>query len=373
MAKSAGRILLNDNIRSHAAQRGAARYFEYVTDGLIAHFGSQIMVCSPVVRDYGAAQYIRTPRFPGSGRLGMHDLSATMIAHIKHPALIFSPYYGSVRTRIAQIFTVYDMIPEMINLPAGQDDSRILKAIAEKKRCFERAAALLAISNSTARDILSVYPHLHASMIKVIPLGVDTFFFERSQVDNRAQAKPYFLYVGNRGGHKNFRRLLTAYGQSGLASAFDLRVISPGHHAFSTDEVDCIRSFQLEASVQLRSAVSETELRESYASAVALVYPSEYEGFGLPILEAMASGTLVATSNVSSMPEVGGNVAFYFDPRNSETIVETLKQMTYLSIVERQRRIAQGVVHARTFTWEQCQYKTIKVVEELLLNRKITS
>lgn len=144
-------------------------------------------------------------------------------------------------------------------------------------------------------------------------------------------------------------------------------MISPGGGTFTPEEVDCIRRFQLEASVQLRRAVSEVELRDAYASAVALVYPSEYEGFGLPILEAMASGTLVATSNVSSMPEVGGDAAFYFDPTNSEAIAETLKQVAYLSTAERQQRLTQGRVRARASTWEQCQQKTIAALEELLL------
>jgi glycosyltransferase involved in cell wall biosynthesis len=369
MAKTVGRLLLNDNIRSHAAQRGVARYFEHVSAGIIAHFGPQTTICSPLVRDYGAARYIRTPRFPGSGRLGLHDLSATVIARITQPALIFNPYYGGVRTKIAQVFTVYDMIPEMINLPAGQDDPRLLQTIAERRHCFEQAVALLAISHSTVRDMMNVYPYLTAGLIKVIPLGVDTFFFGRSPTDSRVQSNPYFLYVGNRGGHKNFMRLLTAYGQSGLAGAFNLKVISPSNNAFTSEERDCIYRFQLEASVQLHSAVSEAELRDAYAGAVALVYPSEYEGFGLPVLEAMASGTLVATSNVSSMPEVGGNVAFYFDPHNTESIAETLRHIAHLSTAERERHVLQGVARARDFSWEKCQQKTVSALEDLLRSR----
>lgn len=367
MAKSAGHLLLNDNIRSHTAQRGVARYFEQVAAGLIAEFGSRVTICSPLTRDYGAARHLRTPRFPGSGRLGIHDFSATVIARLAQPTLIFNPYYGHIRTRVAQVFTVYDMIPETISLPAAPTDARLLHATAEKKRCFDQAAALLAISHSTARDLQRVYPHLAAGKIAVTPLGVDAFFFRPTPTDRPVAAKPYFLYVGNRGGHKNFSRLLTAYGQAGLARAFDLTVISPSGSDFTVEEADCLRKFRLEASVHLRSAVSEAELRDAYAGAVALVYPSEYEGFGLPILEAMASGTLVATSNISSMPEVGGEVAFYFDPTNSEAIAATLQQVAVLSTAERQQRITQGRAHAQTFTWERCQQQTIKVVEDLLL------
>ena len=98
-----------------------------------------------------------------------------------------------------------------------------------------------------------------------------------------------------------------------------------------------------------------------YAAADALLMPSQYEGFGLPILEAMASGTLVATSNTASMPEVGGDIAFYFDPYDTESIAEGLRRIATLSDDERARRIDQGVTRAHTFTWTRCQEQTIEV------------
>jgi glycosyltransferase involved in cell wall biosynthesis len=223
----------------------------------------------------------------------------------------------------------------------------------------------LAISASAARDIVACYPDIDASKIAITPLGVDSGFFEGNHIQQPCVTKPYFLYVGNRRSYKNFGRLLAAFGQSGLARVFDLRVISPGG-GFSADEAARVEQYQLRDSIQLQTNADERTLRESYANAVALIYPSEYEGFGLPVIEALASGTLVAASDVASMPEVGGDVAFYFDPRSAESIADSLHRIVGLSAEQRTQRIEQGVARAHTFTWERCQEQTLAVFRELM-------
>jgi glycosyltransferase involved in cell wall biosynthesis len=169
--------------------------------------------------------------------------------------------------------------------------------------------------------------------------------------------------VGHRKLHKNFGRLLTAYHRSGLAKDFDLRVVSPG--GFEPEESRQIHDLHLEGSVGFYPAVGDTALREQYSQATALVYPSEYEGFGLPILEAMASGVLVATSNAASMPEVGGGAAIYFDPCDPESIAEGLRQVACLPAEQRAERIEQGIARARTFTWARCQRQTLQALRRL--------
>lgn len=361
------RIFLNDNIIYHDSQRGITRYFRAVADGIIAHFGSETTICSPEFRDYGPARHIPSIRLPRM-RMRLHNLIASTAAYLERPAIFFSPfhpYYGEVRTLAAEVFTIYDMIYELFPQyfpPQGHTK----KVIMKKRQCMERASALIAISENTAKDILTCYPHLDANKIFVTHLGVSSFFFESVNQQHRNPAPPFFLYVGLREQYKNFPRLLMAFGQSGLAKTFDLRVISPIESGFTPQEREIIIKYRLQDKVQLLAAVDETALREHYASAVAFVYPSEYEGFGLPILEAMASGTLVATSNTSSMPEVGGDAAFYFDPHNEEAIADCLRRIAYLSDQERRERILQGGVRAKTFTWARCQQQTVEVLQSLL-------
>ncbi len=223
---------------------------------------------------------------------------------------MFNAYYSNIQSTAFQVFTLHDMTPELLPQYFSPDYPGHRRFMAEKKRCAERAALIFSVSENTARDAIHYYRHLDASKIVVTPEGVDDFFFQPEPLPSEPGGKPFFLFVGHRMLHKNFVRLLVAFKASGLAADIDLRVISP--HDFNLEETRAIREIGLHNSVKILPAASDTVLRASYAQSMALVYPSEYEGFGLPILEAMASGTLVATSNVSSMPEVGGDVGSVF-------------------------------------------------------------
>ncbi len=359
-------ILINDNIISHKSQRGVARYFRKVVDGIIDHFEAKTAIYSPEAREYGKAKHIQALQFRGSRRLRIGDITASIVAALLRPSVVFSPYYGNMRTGAAEVFTVHDMIYEIFPHYYPGENRYNQKFVAEKKRCFERAAALIAISTSTAADILTYYPNVDASKITVVYHGIDEFFFEGKAQQRDTLEKRYFLYVGHRTVYKNFLRLLAAFGQSGLAKNFDLRVISPSVGGFSREEIDCLDKYALHNTVKLITNATEVNLRESYANAAAFVYPSEYEGFGLPILEAMASGTLAVTSNTSSLPEVGGEVAFYFDPYNEESIVHSLQHIARLSVDDREHRIRQGIERAKTFSWTRCQQQTVDVLRQFI-------
>lgn len=368
-------VFLNDNIISHTSQRGVTRYFRQIVDGVVAKYSGKVVVFSPELRDYGTAKHIRVPPryFPKIKGIGFNkllsvalDKYASVATYREHASIVYSPYYGNLQTKAMQVYTVYDMVHELLPLYFPADSSRVRRFIAEKRHCLERATLLIAISESTARDIVACYPHIDRAKIIVIHLGVDNFFFEKTSLSSSSHVKPYFLYVGYRDSYKNFLKLLVAFGQSDLSNQFDLCAISPTGNNFSSAEANCIEQYHLQKSVHLISGASEIQLREKYANAVALVYPSEYEGFGLPILEAMASGTLVIASNTSSLPEVGGDVAFYIDPSSIDTIASQLLHVANLASEERRERIARGIERASTFTWQKCQQKTVEALKNLL-------
>lgn len=366
------RVLINDTIPAHDEQRGVSRCFGHLADGIIAEWGADVTVCSPLARDWGAARVRRGRRRAASNRrtlrrsvrialeLGLQtvaDQAAARVARQTCPDVIYSPYYAPISHRAPQVFTVYDMIHERFPAlfdPRLADNKRFL---ADKRRALECGSVLAAISESTARDIGAFCPDVDPAKIVVTPLGVDEFFFQ-SPDGLPPAARPYLLYVGVRGGYKNFVVLVSAFALSGLASDFDLRVIGSHTAAWTTDEAAQIAADGLTHAVHLTSAAGEAELRAQYAGAAAFVYPSLCEGFGLPILEAMASGTLVLASNTSSMPEAGGDAALYFDPQDAESLAQSLRLVAGMDKNERVQRLEAGRAWARTFTWARCQQQT---------------
>ena len=355
-------IFINDNVPLGA--RGMARYFNHVLHGLIAHFGNQITVFSPVARDYRPAAYLSALHFKGSEQLRLHDRLATWAVWRTRPQALFSAWFNAIRTSVPQAIVIYDLIYERFPGYHSWKQTPLRNLARERRNSLERADLIVAISHSTAHDIAAYYPRVDPARIRVTPLGVDASFFTAGPVPLSSSACPYLLYVGFRTGHKNFLRLLEAYGRSGLAHEFALRVVSA--LPCRPDEQQVIERYRLNTHVQWIPAASDAELRMHYAGAAAFVYPSEYEGFGLPILEAMAARSLVVTSNGSSMPEIGGPIALYFDPYDIDSIAAGLRTAVELSTAEREQRLEHGQTQARTFTWERCQQQTVTVLQELL-------
>lgn len=356
------KIFINDNIPNHSRQRGVSRYFWAIVDGAINEFGANTAICSSIIRDYGQSKHIRSFR----PRMRIHDFIASSSALLFRPSIFFSPYYGNAYTKSTEIFTVYDMIYELFQNHFPHEES-VQKFILEKKRCMDRSSALLAISHSTANDITSCYPEIDEKKIFVIHLGVSDIFQRSDNKRQNRNHKPYFLYIGRRETYKNFKRLLIAFGLSNLGQDFDLRVVSTGQYTqFSKQESDIITQYDLVGKVHLESDIPDLKLRNYYANSAGLIYPSEYEGFGFPILEAMASGTIVGTSNTSSMPEVGGEVAIYFDPFSEESIAHSLTKIANMSFEERDHWIKMGRLRAKTFSWSRCYKQTSDVFKKFM-------
>lgn len=360
MAHSA-RIFLSDN--TLPMQGGVKRCFRQLVDGVVAAYGERTVVYSPERRDYGRARFMRSPGWPGR----VHDTSASLAATLCRADVLLAAYYGTACGPGRRVYAVYDMIHELLPHYFPPQTAYERRFVAEKRHCLLSGDRLIAISHSTAQDVLALYPDVNPGRIVVAHLGVDDSFFGAHPWPGAPPARPYLLYVGQRSAYKNFRRLLEAFGEAGLARSCDLRVISAEFGGFTPDEQALIARYGLEQVVHLRLKVSDAELAAHYQGAVALVYPSEYEGFGLPIVEAMAAGTVVATAGRSSMPEAGGSVAFYFDPTSVGEMAGVLTQVAGLPAPERARRIAAGVARAREFSWRRFQQTVNAALEPLLL------
>lgn len=240
------------------------------------------------------------------------------------------------------LVVVLDTIEELGLEGRGPQWDRVLR---KKRRAILGADRLIAISYQTREDLLRFYPQLDPARVSVRHLAADSAFAPGEQEE--APAEPYLLYVGRRGFYKNFRQLLTTYlGSERLRQAFALKVVSS--EPWTAGETALIASAP--GRVRLLPGADDAQLLRLYRLAAALVFPSLYEGFGIPPLEALACGTPVVCCARGSMPEVCGDAAVYFDPDRPGDLARTLERVCFDESLR--RRLSQaGPARAAGFDW----------------------
>lgn len=277
------------------------------------------------------------------------------------PDVIHETYFWGPRLRFpgaVKVLTVYDMIHERF---PDRFDARDPTAAA-KRSAVANADHVICISHSTKRDLLDALP-VAESKVSVIHLASS---LAPPTAAPPAAGAPYLLYVGDRGGYKNFLALVEAFGASPRLRGIHLACFGGG--ALSAAEWAAIDAAGI---VRERVAVHQGDdalLARLYAGALCFVYPSLYEGFGIPPLEAMQCDCPVVCSNTSSIPEVVGDAAEYFDPAQPGSLRAALE-----TVVESEGRRAQlralGHARRRQFSWEACTQQTLALYRRLVAER----
>jgi glycosyltransferase involved in cell wall biosynthesis len=255
---------------------------------------------------------------------------------------------------------VYDMIHELF--PDEFAASEML--IRNKRSTINTADHLICISHSTADDLVRLL-NVPRSKISVVYLGYsDVFAKPASHIESSPHHRPYLLYVGLRNGYKNFVAALRAYAASRpLREAFDL--VAFGGPKLSAEEHILISSLSLRPGSVVRMEGSDKDLARAYRHARAFVYPSKYEGFGIPPLEAMSAGCVVACSNASSIPEVVGDAAVSFDPLDIDDIRIALERICF-DDTTRQQLIDAGAHRTQQFSWDRCARETVATYRKVI-------
>ena len=179
---------------------------------------------------------------------------------------------------------------------------------------------------------------------------------------------PYFLYVGSRGFYKNFDRLVNAFADFHTRHS-DIRLKCVGGPAFTKSELRLLKSLNLENHVVSEGFVPDQTMPGMYANSVAFIYPSLYEGFGIPVLESMTCGGAVLTSNDSSLPEVAGDAAKFFDPYSVDSMAEAME--TALDHDRREQLIRAGKQRAQSFSWRKAALATSRIYQALAPGRAV--
>lgn len=270
-----------------------------------------------------------------------------------HPTY-YHPYFLKEIGKKPYVLTVHDLNHELF--PHLFPNAAQL--CAWKKEVIGHAAHVIAISENTRRDLLRFYP-LDPQRITVVYHGVTSF---NPLVNRLDLPERYLLYVGARGGYKNFDRLLLAFQQ--VAKRDDtLQLICVGK-PFKPREWQYVR--ELGIAGQLRPMqVGEDDLGQLYRQALLFVYPSLYEGFGMPILEAYANHCPVALSHASCFPEIAGEAGAYFDPESVDSIRTTI-EMLLQSEAKRTTLVTAGEERLQRYSWEKTAARTQAVYERLI-------
>lgn len=266
--------------------------------------------------------------------------------------IVHHTYYGasylSRKSTPPIVVTVYDMTPELFPdlFPLGNPHQC-------KQEYVRRATLVLCISESTRRDLLRVYGSVEAPTI-VTHLGVSDRF-EPGALRPLWCPDKYVLFLGNRGGYKDFRVAIESFAELAPRQR-DTALVAIGGGRFTADEVALISRWGLRDQVVQRDA-SDRELPGVFGGASAFLFPSRYEGFGLPTLEAMACGTPTVLADSSSHPEVGGDAALYFPPGDSSALAAQLGRL--LSDDAFRRDLSKkGLAQAGRFTWRRTAVAT---------------
>jgi glycosyltransferase involved in cell wall biosynthesis len=355
---------------------GISRYFASLAGELLGITDVEPCIVAPMYINAYLAQLpsklVYGQRVANVSRLPLlrRAISAAMCDFVQRrirPDIVHKTYYHALPStppRAVNVLTVYDLIQEKFpqDFPPGNIIAKL------KKRAVAKADHIICISEQTRNDLLATYP-IPAERVSVTLLGYDplsSLVSGGTARDFRLRVfgtdTPYLLYVGRRPGYKNFDGLLRAYTASPwLRSGFNLLCFGGGQ--LTKDELTQLGAFGVADSVRYVGG-DDALLAQCYRHAAIFVFPSFYEGFGFPPLEAMSVDCPVACSRSSSIPEVVGDAAAYFDPYDSESIRATLEDV--LNSSSRINSLTErGRARRQEFSWRRCAEETVTIYRKI--------
>lgn len=279
--------------------------------------------------------------------------------------LMWSPHFNiPILYRGKMLVTIHDVFHLSMSEYAGGFHkylyAKFLYYMIKKK-----AKKILCVSNFTKSEIIRLIG-INKEVIYPIYLGVDKSWFNVNKDSDSPHHKPYLLFVGNVKPNKNLITLIKAFNLIKNEIPHDLVIVGK-----KDGLVTPAKNLEEEYSkskdrIIFTGFVEESLLRQYYLYADIFVFPSRYEGFGFPLLEAMAANCAVISSNAASLPEVGGESVMYFDPMSEMDLAEKIKLLINDSTLKR-ALIQKGKEHSRNFVWNKSAEKTLEVIKSLLV------
>lgn len=279
----------------------------------------------------------------------------------------YAPRFSPIPTAISIMDMSFELFPEMFN----KDDLYQLQNWT--RYSAKNAALIFTISEASKNDIMKIYG-ISGEKIIVTPLGIREVSSSKYQVVSMEKLQEkyqigskYILFVGTLQPRKNIERLIEAFSKLEVRRKTDdlrdLQLVIIGKKGWQYEPILAApQKFGVEDTVKFLDFVTDDDLPAFYSNATCFVLPSLYEGFGLPVLEAMKYGCPVLTSNVSSLPEAGGDAAVYFDPENVDDITKQIERVLSDSAL-RKEMAAKGHEQVKKFSWERSAKQTLEALE----------
>lgn len=346
---------------------GISRYFFELARHIAACEDVDLRVISPIyINKYLLSEDvfvsgINAPVMRGMGKI-LRKLNSRIAPYLMHkfkPDLVHETYYMNSPVQCCHskvIITVHDMIHELCPESFAPNDFTSSK----KASAAERADHVICVSENTRQDLVRFFG-VDPAKTSVVHHGYELL---APPTGFRCCEEPFILYVGNRGGYKNFDRLLQAYAASPVIhKEFQLVVFGGG--PLTRCERSRIQDLGCGQWHVRHFSGADEVLADLYASARVFVYPSLYEGFGIPPLEAMSMECPVICSQRGSLPEVVGNAAGFFNPESVDSIVDELTRALFDSSY-RKSLIEKGRHQCNKYSWDKCAKETLDVYQRVV-------
>jgi glycosyltransferase involved in cell wall biosynthesis len=360
------KVVYDFRIFSKQRYGGISRYFFEVAKE-ISH-ENDVQVLAPLyVNSYlrsgdlkGKGIYL--PKLPGAAVNSVecgNVLLSNAALKLRSPEILHETYYAEsgLKTKAPIVTTVYDMMHEIFpDLYPGDNTARLKAASAR------RADHIFCISKKTQDDLVEILG-VDRKKTSVTHLGCD-FHERKAEVRQSPYKFPYLLFVGPRWAHKNFKVLLNAYAASKRLQK-DFKIVCFGSTPFQESELLAIDRAEVPRENFIHAAGDDTRLPTYYGNAHLYIYPSLYEGFGLPPLEAMALGCATVSSDAGSLPEVLGTGTEYFKSDDAEALRATLERVAYDG-GKRDELIRSGKNWVKQYQWSRCAKNTLATYRTLL-------
>lgn len=368
-------------LNTPSRQRGIGRYVSGLCGALAERSTNQLSIAG-LVRHRGSVDGAVDPSLsfgghdassPGAIGYGRYKMERRIflgtLAHRTGASLLHltDPYGTPIDQRLRRIVTCHDLIPLLFanEYFAGIPGARRLQLARDRAR-YRTATRIIAISESTKRDLVE-HVGVDPERVDVVHHGVDHQRFTDATEPGEAEEVarfvgfrgPFLLYVGAGDARKNLPTLIRAYRAAALEDDVRLVLAGPLSARQRARVARAIASHGVQSSVDVRGYVGDDWVPALYRQCLAFIFPSAYEGFGLPVLEAMACGAPTVTSRCSALSEVAGDAALTIAKPDVEPLAEAMRRVVSDSDLRTSLR-ARGPTWARGFTWQRCAEQTVQ-------------